>query len=103
MWDGPGDAWQRNAGGWSVKGYLRAIRDGACFDRRRDTSDGPSKRKLLLVNTRNRPTVLSIAGAAGGKKETVDQTTGFNPPVSVQLDSDKLELGGLAVQVITLP
>lgn len=60
-------------------------------------------RKLLLVNTRNKPTELSIAGVAGGKKETVDQTTGFNPPTSAQLDSDKLELTGLAVQVITLP
>jgi len=65
------------------------------------TRDG--KRKLLLVNTRNKPTELSIAGAAGGKKETVDQTTGFNPPALVQLDSDTLELRGLAVQVVTLP
>jgi hypothetical protein len=61
------------------------------------------KRKLLLVNTRNKPAELHIAGAAGGKKEAVDQATGFNPPASVQLDSDKLELKGLAVQVITLP
>jgi hypothetical protein len=61
------------------------------------------KRKLLLVNTRNKPIELSIPGAAGGKKDTVDQTTGFNPPASLQLDSDKVELRGLAVQVISLP
>lgn len=61
------------------------------------------KRKVLLVNTRNRPTEISIAGAARGKQETVDQATGFNPPASVRLDSDNVELRGLAVQVITLP
>ena len=61
------------------------------------------KRKLLLVNTQNKPAEVSIAGAAGGRQEAVDQTTGFNPPASARLDSDKLELKGLAVQVITLP
>ena len=61
------------------------------------------KRKLLLVNTQNKPAEVRIVGAAGGRQEAVDQTTGFNPPASARLDSDKLELKGLAVQVITLP
>jgi hypothetical protein len=64
-------------------------------------SDG--KRKVLLVNTRNKPAAVSLAGAAGGKQETVDQATAFNPPASARLASDKLELKGFAVQVITLP
>ncbi len=54
-------------------------------------------------NTHNQPAAISIAGSAGGMQETVDQTTGFNPPAARQLDSDKSELAGLAVQVITLP
>ena len=61
------------------------------------------KRKLLLVNTQNKPAEVRIVVRAGGRQEAVDQTTGFNPPASARLDSDKLELKGLAVQVITLP
>jgi hypothetical protein len=61
------------------------------------------KRKVLLVNTRNKPAETGIVGAVGGKQETVDQTTAFNPPASVRLRSETLELKGLAVQVITLP
>ncbi|MEI6656821.1 MAG: glycosyl hydrolase family 39 [Verrucomicrobiota bacterium] len=61
------------------------------------------QRKILLVNTHNQPAAISIAGSAGGTQETVDQTTGFDPPAARQLDSDKLNLAGLAVQVITLP
>ena len=65
------------------------------------TKDG--KRKLLLVNTHNRPAAISIAGCTGGTQETVDQTTGFDPPSARHLDSDKFDLAGLAVQVIALP
>jgi len=65
------------------------------------TKDG--KKRLLMVNTRNKPSKIRVANAAGGKAEIVDQTTGFNSPASARLDSDNLELKGLAVQVITLP
>jgi len=60
------------------------------------------KKKLLLVNTRNMPVKMRIAGTAGGKQEAVDQTTAFNPPASTRLDSDMIELNGLAVLLITL-
>jgi hypothetical protein len=101
-----------NARYWALK--LLRVNFGP-GDKLVQTSDGPpgvyaqafltkdGKRKLLVVNTRNKPTEFRIAGAAGGKQESVDQSTGFKPPASVQLDADKAALKGWAVQVITLP
>ena len=61
------------------------------------------KRKLLVVNQRNRDFEIAIPGAAGGKLDRVDVTTGFQPPVSSKLTADKLTLHGFSVAVITLP
>jgi hypothetical protein len=65
------------------------------------TRDG--KRRVLLVNKRDRAFEVSIPGATGGKEEYVDQTTAFQSPASKKLESDTVKLGGLAVKVVTLP
>ncbi|MGD0010547.1 MAG: glycosyl hydrolase family 39 [Terriglobia bacterium] len=65
------------------------------------TRDG--KRKLLLVNERDRDFDLSIAGSNGAEVVVVDQTTGFQPPATANLNADQITLRGLAVAVVTLP
>jgi hypothetical protein len=64
-------------------------------------SDG--KRRVLLVNKRNRPFEITVPGASGGQMDRVDQTTALQPPASSKLTDDKLTLGGFAVAVVTLP
>jgi hypothetical protein len=60
------------------------------------------KRRVLLASKRDRTFELAIAGASGGQLEYVDQTTGFDPPKSVRLDSDNITLNGFSVAVVTL-
>ncbi len=61
------------------------------------------KRRLLLVNKRDREAALAVAGAAGGRIDFVDATTKFDPPGSQKLEGDVVALRGLAVAVLTLP
>jgi len=61
------------------------------------------KRRILLVNKRDRPFEINVPGATGGQEDYVDQTTGFDPPASVKLIGDTLTLKGLSVAVVTLP
>ncbi len=61
------------------------------------------KKRVLLVNKRDRPFEVSIANAHGGQVEVVDQTTAFQPPASSKLDGDKITLGGFSVAAVTLP
>jgi hypothetical protein len=61
------------------------------------------KRKILLINKRSHPVVLSIPSAAGAQVEFVDQTTGLNPPGSAKLPGQELGLSGFAVAVVSLP
>ena len=61
------------------------------------------KRKLLLVNKRDRNVDLSIPGAAGGQLDYVDVTTGFQLPASAKLNSNSLTLHGFSVAVLNLP
>jgi hypothetical protein len=61
------------------------------------------KRKILLVNKRDHPIEVTIAGASGGRKEFVDQTTAFAPPASEKLFGDKVTLGGYSVSAVILP
>jgi hypothetical protein len=61
------------------------------------------KRRVLLINKRNRTFDVSVAGSAGGQVYYVDQTTAFQPPASAKLGSDTLKLGGFSVTVVTLP
>ena len=65
------------------------------------THDG--KRRVLLVNKRNRTFDISVTGANGGEEAYVDQTTGFQPPANMQLNGDTLKLAGFSVAVVTLP
>src|SRR5205814_9187986 len=61
------------------------------------------KHKMLLVNKRDRNLDLSIAGAAGGHFDSVDVTTGFQPPASAKVASEKLMIHGFSVGVLTFP
>jgi Glycosyl hydrolases family 39 len=65
------------------------------------TSNG--RRRVLLVNKRDRSFDITIAGASGGDAEYVDQATAFQPPASKHLESDKVRLSGYAVEIVTLP
>ena len=61
------------------------------------------KRRVLLVNKRDRTFDVSVGGATGGQMDYVDQTSAFNPPTHAQLSSDTVKLGGFSVAVITFP
>jgi hypothetical protein len=61
------------------------------------------KRKMLLVNKRDRNLDLSIAGAADSRFDYVDVTTGFQPPASAKLASDNLMIHSFSVGVLTFP
>jgi hypothetical protein len=61
------------------------------------------KRRVLLVNKSQNPMDVQFAGASGGQLEYVDQTTGFDRPRKIRLDSDKQTLNGFSVAVVTLP
>jgi hypothetical protein len=65
------------------------------------THDG--KKRVLLVNKRDRGFETSIAGANGGQLDFVDQTTGFQPPATAKLSGDMVKLAGFSVAVVTLP
>ena len=60
------------------------------------------KRKILVVNKRDRLTQLLLPGATRAHMEVVDKDTGLNPPVSSDLTSAHFTLSGFAVAVITL-
>jgi len=61
------------------------------------------KRKILLVNKRDRPFEVLISGITGAAEDYVDQATAYLPPASVRLKGDTVYLRGLAVAVVTLP
>ena len=65
------------------------------------THDG--RRRVLLVNKRDRAFEVSVAGASGGQVAYVDQTTGFQPPATGKLTGDAMKLTGYSVAVVTLP
>ena len=61
------------------------------------------KRRMLLVNKRDRDIEILVAGAAGARQDYVDLTTKFDPPSSAKVEGEKITLRGLAVVVVTLP
>jgi hypothetical protein len=65
------------------------------------TKDG--KKRILLVNKRDRPFQVTIVGASGGELEFVDQTTGFRPASKIMLKQDNTSLNGFSVAVLTFP
>ena len=64
------------------------------------TRDG--RRKILLVNQRDRTVEISLPGITGAREDYVDQTTAFQHAASTPLPGDVLTLQGLAVAVVTL-
>ncbi len=64
------------------------------------TSGG--KRKILLVNKRDKQVELRVPGAAGGEQEMVDQTTRSSPAKTLHVTDETVSLPGLAVAVVTL-
>jgi len=65
------------------------------------THDG--RKRVLLVNKRDRTFDVTIPGASGGQIEYVDQTTGFQPPATAKLATDVTKLNGYSVAVVTFP
>ena len=61
------------------------------------------KHRLLLVNKRERATIVDIPGAASAQMEFVDMTTDSQPSSTTKLSSDKVNLGGYSVAVVTFP
>lgn len=61
------------------------------------------KRRVLLINKRDRKFDVAIPGAGAGQVSFVDQTTSFQPPATAKLSSDNFTLGGYSVAVVTLP
>jgi hypothetical protein len=64
------------------------------------TKDG--KRRVLLVNKRDRAFDVTVSGASGGQMDYVDQSTALNPPASLKLTGDTLQVNGFGVAVVTL-
>ncbi len=64
------------------------------------TQDG--KRRVLLVNKRDSSFKVRLPGATGGRLDYVDQTTSFQPPATMKLAEDTIQLGGFSVAVVTL-
>ena len=64
------------------------------------TRDG--KRKLLLVNQRDRDFELTVTGGSGAEVAYVDQTTSFQPPATAHTNGEQTTLHGLGVAVVTL-
>ena len=61
-----------------------------------------NKRRVLLVNRRDRPMEITLPEAGGATMRVVDQTTGFQPASGTRLESDTVRLGGFAVAVVEL-
>lgn len=86
---GPGDKLVKTEGGTEdvyAQGFL--------------TKDG--RRKLLLINKRNWPADISLAGAAGSEEQYVDQETGEQGVGTARLVRDETSLGAFEVSVVTL-
>jgi hypothetical protein len=61
------------------------------------------ERRILVVNKENRDFDVSLAGAAGGRVDYVDQTTNFHPPARATLTTDHVKVTGFFVGIVQLP
>ena len=61
------------------------------------------KRRILLVNKRDRPFDITVPGATGGQEDYVDQTTGFDPASFGEVDQREDHAERTRVAVVTLP
>lgn len=60
-------------------------------------------KRVLLVNKSQYSKCIQLAGASGGQRAWVDQTTASNPPATGMVARDVITLSGYAVMVLTLP
>ncbi len=60
------------------------------------------KKKILLVNKRDRVVDIAFPDGKDAQVEYVDQTTSFDPPRKAVMQRDHVPLPGLAVAVVTL-
>ncbi len=60
------------------------------------------KHRVLLINKRDRPQDVKIAGAKGATVEYVDQSRGYGPAGKATAASDTVTLAGFSVAVVTL-
>ena len=61
------------------------------------------KRKILVVNKRDRPFEIIVPEGDGSQIEFVDETTASNSAAKAALKGDRFTLNGYGVAVITLP
>jgi len=61
------------------------------------------KRRILLVNKREREQRIEVPAATGGQMDYADVTTGAQPPATAKVASDVIKLGGFSVCIVTLP
>ncbi len=61
------------------------------------------KKRVLLVNKRDRVMKVTVSGASGGDETYADQTTGAQPPATLKLSSDEVVLNGYSVSAVALP
>jgi hypothetical protein len=61
------------------------------------------KRKILVVNKRDRPFEIIVPEGDESEIEFVDETTASNPTAKAALKGDRFTLNGYVVAVITLP
>ncbi len=60
------------------------------------------KKKLLIVNKRDRVAQIQLPGAFGACMEVIDQATGLGPASLSNLTAERFVLSGFAVAVVTL-
>ena len=58
--------------------------------------------KILLINKRNRPATVRLAGAAGAEEQHVDTLTGASPLATQRVTGEEIRLEPFAVCVVTL-
>jgi hypothetical protein len=61
------------------------------------------KRRILVVNKRDRSFEVIVPQGGGAQIEFVDQTTAYNPPARTTIKEDRFVLNGFGVAVVTLP
>ena len=61
-----------------------------------------NRRRVLLVNRRDRPMEITLPEASGAIMRVVDETTAFQPASTTRLESNTVRLGGFAVAVVEL-
>jgi hypothetical protein len=96
---GPGDKVVRTSFAAQERGDESSRRD---YVYAQSFLTGDGKRKVLLVNKRDRSFDITVPGASGAQGEVVDQSTAFDPPRKISVHDGHVDLPGLGVAVVTL-